>query len=40
MIALNEPTTVVSYSGIVNKVQQKEGSLNTYEVTVHGTVRQ
>ena len=40
MIALNEPTTIVSYSGIVTQVQQKDGSLNTYEVTVHGTVRQ
>lgn len=38
VVALNEPTVVVSYSGVVEKVQQKEGSINTYEVTVRGNV--
>lgn len=38
MVALNEPTVVVSYSGVVTAVNQKEGYINTYEVVVKGTV--
>ena len=38
ILTLNEPATVVSFSGVVVSVTVKEGFVNTFEVVVEGSV--